>query len=440
MRWAARLYPAPWRARYGAEFEALLEDIPAGRRVFWNTLTEALKMRILSWDPRKIAILAGGSILAGTAVGVIVSFAMPVRYESRAYTRVNTGGEDLASTASALGRAARVTLSRGSLTALIMQYHLYPQLVRESIEDAVEEMQRHVLVTADIPSGKGIVFQVAFDYPDPAVAQTVTKRLSVGIDAALVNEGRWSGMPITVEPEADGSGPPWRVPNRIRVVRWLQPLPVSLAGGLAGLLLGFLAAAARRRPRMAMRAAVGCLAGGLLGWGSCVAYAHLLGGYTSSALVRLPGGEAQTLIASALDRASLAAVVSEQHLYPGKPSEQAVEELRRNIEIQQLGLIPGKPQPHVSTPVRIQFTGANKYQAREVVQVLGDAMIQANVRRLRALGRDDPEFTDSAMLTDPANVPMHPNSPSEFRFTAIGLLSGAVLGPLAMRRRRAAVA
>jgi len=27
IRWAARLYPATWRNRYGAEFEALLDDI-----------------------------------------------------------------------------------------------------------------------------------------------------------------------------------------------------------------------------------------------------------------------------------------------------------------------------------------------------------------------------------------------------------------------------
>ena len=35
MRFAVSLYPARWRARYGREFEALIEDMDPGWPGFW---------------------------------------------------------------------------------------------------------------------------------------------------------------------------------------------------------------------------------------------------------------------------------------------------------------------------------------------------------------------------------------------------------------------
>jgi capsular polysaccharide biosynthesis protein len=242
VRWAARIYPAQWRARYGAEFEALLEDMPAGRRVFWNILAEALKMRILSWDLRKTGALVAGCLLAGVAVGAIVSFAMPARYESRAYTRVNTGHADGFATASALQKAKNQALSRGQMVKIIVEHKLYPEVVKEpAFEDAVEEMMRRVKVMADVPSSGGIALQVGFDYPDPAKAQAVAKRLSESINAAIVDEGQRSGVPLTVEPEPRNDMKPFRVfPNRTAI---------TVVGSVAGLLLGLLAAAVRHRRR-----------------------------------------------------------------------------------------------------------------------------------------------------------------------------------------------
>jgi capsular polysaccharide biosynthesis protein len=242
VRWAARIYPAQWRARYGAEFEALLEDMPAGRRVFWNILAEALKMRILSWDLRKTGALVAGCLLAGAVAGAIASFAMPVRYESQAYTRVNTGGAFLAETASALQKAKNQALSRGQMVKIIAEHRLYPEVVKEqALEDAVGEMQRHVRVSADVPPSGGIAIRVGFDYPDPAKAQAVTERLSESFNAALVDEGQRSGVPLTVEPEPRNDMKPFRVfPNRTAI---------TVVGSVAGLLLGLLAAAVRRRRR-----------------------------------------------------------------------------------------------------------------------------------------------------------------------------------------------
>jgi hypothetical protein len=41
-RWLVRLYPREWRARYGEEFEALLQESSGGIRAFVNVLASAL--------------------------------------------------------------------------------------------------------------------------------------------------------------------------------------------------------------------------------------------------------------------------------------------------------------------------------------------------------------------------------------------------------------
>ncbi|HEY7334373.1 MAG TPA: hypothetical protein VH639_05785 [Bryobacteraceae bacterium] len=59
IRLAAKLYPGPWRARYGEEFEALLEDVGGGGRVVVDVLKGALLMRFQrSWKGGSAALLA----------------------------------------------------------------------------------------------------------------------------------------------------------------------------------------------------------------------------------------------------------------------------------------------------------------------------------------------------------------------------------------------
>ena len=45
IRFAAKLYPRSWRERYGAEFEALLDDTGADPRIALNVFTEAIGCR-----------------------------------------------------------------------------------------------------------------------------------------------------------------------------------------------------------------------------------------------------------------------------------------------------------------------------------------------------------------------------------------------------------
>ena len=57
IRLAAKLYPAPWRDRYGEEFEALLDDAGNHGRVVCNVFAGALLMHIQRWQKAGVAVL-----------------------------------------------------------------------------------------------------------------------------------------------------------------------------------------------------------------------------------------------------------------------------------------------------------------------------------------------------------------------------------------------
>ena len=68
MRWAARLYPAAWRARYGPELEALLEDVGPGGGDLWDIVRGALFMQMTGLRFWKI-------LAVGTAAGILLGLA-----------------------------------------------------------------------------------------------------------------------------------------------------------------------------------------------------------------------------------------------------------------------------------------------------------------------------------------------------------------------------
>jgi len=59
IRFAGRLYPASWRRRYEAEFEALIEDASRDWRDVLDVLLGALKMQLTTWSFGKIAAAFG---------------------------------------------------------------------------------------------------------------------------------------------------------------------------------------------------------------------------------------------------------------------------------------------------------------------------------------------------------------------------------------------
>ena len=68
----AQLYPAEWRRRYGAEYEALLEEGQPRLRDIFDVLREAAKMQLTSWSFVRIVLpCALTGILAASLITVV---------------------------------------------------------------------------------------------------------------------------------------------------------------------------------------------------------------------------------------------------------------------------------------------------------------------------------------------------------------------------------
>ena len=79
MRFAMSLYPARWRARYGREFEALIEDMDPGWPGVWNIAQGGLVMRL-----RSIGLIPISLALAGLLLGGVVAATKGELYRSSA--------------------------------------------------------------------------------------------------------------------------------------------------------------------------------------------------------------------------------------------------------------------------------------------------------------------------------------------------------------------
>ena len=422
MRFAAGLYPAAWRARYGEEFEALLEDVGPVWRDVWNVLGGALKMQIVTWSFWKLVPALG---MAGAIAAGVAAFTMRTEYLSSGVMRVTPmvvteapgEGADLAM-AQRVENLRLETLSRTSLAKIIAEENLYPAVIENAtIEDAVARMQRDVMIAPfAVAGGRSTAFRLAFRYPDPSQAQRVTRKLMSQIVDANVTTARESPTPTTVEvlDFASQASPIW--PNR----------PVMIGVGLAaGLLLGLIAVGVRRRPMMAAWAA----GGALLAMAASVALSFALPiRYQSSAALRTSGREMRPIVDSAMRRDTLAAVIQRNGLYRGEPIDRAIQRMQRDTVIQPYGA------RSALTAFVVRFTYGDRNQAQRVVMDLVVVIMEEN-RRLQG---------DSAGLVevlDPPSLPATPLSPNRWSFAVLGLVAGVLLGPLALRfRRRTATA
>jgi capsular polysaccharide biosynthesis protein len=177
MKLLARLYPSGWRERYGAEFEALVEDAKPSARDAMDVLWGALKMQLTTWTLTRIIVAF--SIL-GMIIAAAVSFVLPKHFISRSSLLVEPADE------SALLRANRViqqsAFDRETLASIIQECNLYSRDHGRMSEDAlIDKMTRNIRVVPG-PAGSSrngniAIFDVHFDYPDPNVAQRVNAKL-----------------------------------------------------------------------------------------------------------------------------------------------------------------------------------------------------------------------------------------------------------------------
>jgi hypothetical protein len=182
-----RLYPARWRARYGEEFEALLEDSPASVASVFDLLKGVVKMRLAVPSFPKLALALSS---AGLLAGFGLSFLMTPQYISTA--TMNAEGEDAGIEVMA---AQNEIPSRTSLSNIIQDPRL--NLYREEraklpLEDVIEKMRRQdlhirILERPAGTSGRYDAFTISFAYGDPYKAQRVVQLLINDFNDANVN-------------------------------------------------------------------------------------------------------------------------------------------------------------------------------------------------------------------------------------------------------------
>lgn len=192
VRLLVRLYPSSWRKRYGAEFEALLEDATPSAYDAFDIVLGALKMRMANGVFIKI-MLAG--LAVGIAVATLVFVAAPKHYRSEAFFTVTPSNQFTANVLEALQK--KPFFNKASLTSLIQERNLYSSERNQLPMDAViNEMKRniHVYSVPTVPPGKPaeVKFVVQFEYSDPKVAQQVNEGLVSQfmrgiVDSALID-------------------------------------------------------------------------------------------------------------------------------------------------------------------------------------------------------------------------------------------------------------
>lgn len=279
----ARLYPAPWRARYGAEYEALLDDATPHARDVFDVCWGAIKMRISS---RSFVTTVLPCALAGTLVALGISYKTPVLYTSGTVvvqysTGILSSGEDSAPAQGAASRERPIRelvrdafADREEMERIIRQYDLYPaERAKMPLDRVIDKMRSAIFIRAvsqssldkellrlaervvydpestarfnklktSIDKSANSAFTVEFEYPDPHVAQMVDGSLISLLTAANLRFWQSAAAP----------GPPKLVENiMVMDAPTLPEKPNRLGrtgfgtvGALGGLVTGLIAAA-----------------------------------------------------------------------------------------------------------------------------------------------------------------------------------------------------
>jgi hypothetical protein len=247
VRILARLYPASWRARYGAEFDALLEDISPTTRQALDVFLGAMSMQMTTWNLGKIVAV---SAVVGLVLASIGAFLKPAEYVSSTPIAIEASPAAAQSVIDNLPGS----LSREELGHISQLNNLYPgERGHESTDELVTRMEKAIVIQVDHPKPfdypgvpwSGLTFfTIHFKYSDPKIAQHVDGQLvsllvSKNLDSQEAAPG---GPPVRIQVldsptfPLKPSGPGWAV--------------LTSGGAMAGALLGLgLAALIRFRRR-----------------------------------------------------------------------------------------------------------------------------------------------------------------------------------------------
>ncbi len=413
MRWAARLYPAAWRARYGDELEVLLEDTGARWTDLLDILRGALLMQLSGIGFWKIA---AGFTLAGALISGVWSLTVPDRYVSSAVLRI--GEPDAGATLEARPRMLdrlqalqRTVFARQSLSNIIVRQGLYErERARDPLEEIVQKMRNRDLRVQLLNNTH---FAVSFASDNPAAAQATVRAVVAALAEANVKAEPRRALTLEVlDPASLPAAPDG--PDRGRMIR------NGVAAGLAlGILCGVLWSLVRGRRQWSWNRIGGfATAGMVLG----ITIAVLLPDeYVSTAVLRASDGEKmEAALQAAFSDASLSDVIERNQLYRSDRRSgamgQAIGKMRNTaIRVQMVTL----PDAHTRAfTLSFQYTDRYKAQAatRDLVARIVGGM--------------------PAEVLDPPSMPQAPTSPNRLQIALFGIVAGVLLGMAASRFRR----
>jgi uncharacterized protein involved in exopolysaccharide biosynthesis len=415
VRLATRIYPAAWRRRYGAEFDALVEDASPGWRDVFDVLWGAVTMQVSMWSFRNAMAACG---LLGLLIAAGWSFSVPKQYVSHAVLRMtamDTQNPDAVS--DQLNVLVQQVLSRNGLSKIVLRpdLNLYAaDRTREPLEDVIEKMKKQGIRIDLLKTDPHTTsFAVSFTYPDPVLAQKTTSALITSLVDANFKLAAGTRTSLDL---LDPASLPQKSPSS----RW----PILFVGLTLGVAAGILAVGVRRWPVVVLTAAAAPVL-------AAAASFLLPDVYVSRAALRasntdqLPG-----LIRQVVTDDFLKDCIARFNLYAHSRSEVPIDELMRKMRKDlRFEMIPA-PRPRA---VVISFTSADRFAAQSVA-----AYVQRSL--VAAAGRAGPAAT-SLQLLDPASLPVTPAAPNRMAIAELGFaigLVGAVL-TLWLRHRRTPV-
>ena len=310
MSWLTRLYPKSWRARYGREFDVLMEDVQPSWSGTLDVLRSAMWARFQQMDWR----FAGAFALTGLLLACVMTWRAPDRFTSSAELRLRSG-RSLAEKAHWLRSAV---LSRSSLDAVMREplLDLYAaERQREPIEDVIARMKALDL-KVEITGREVPVLRISYTGPDAWRSQRAVQSLLTH----LIDENLRRARPASGPGVLEVLQPPNLPDHAVRPQLW--------KGASVGLLLGlaafFALAAIRRVPR-----AIFC--GVLAGMVAALLSYAIPRSYVSSALVHVDSPQTGKLLRTDVPGVRLeAGAVPEERIVTARASNN--REAQRLVE------------------------------------------------------------------------------------------------------------
>lgn len=184
-KWLVRLYPASWRKRYGSEFEAMLDEVPADWRSSLDLFVGAIQMQ---FSVRAVSRLVLTLSLTGLVIGFGASYLATPRYVSTATLLYEAPVGNLTSQElnrqlyEATARAQGSILARVSLANFIQHpnIRLYAsEITRMPLEDVIETMRsRDIRIQLAPNPGAASALTISFTNSVPAKTQLATEKLA----------------------------------------------------------------------------------------------------------------------------------------------------------------------------------------------------------------------------------------------------------------------